>query len=1061
MIQKNIEVPFEKLEKVFHVADIHIRNLKRHKEYKEVFRELYKEIKKDTQNAIIYVGGDVAHQKVDLSPELVDLTSKFFKSLADILPTIVITGNHDCNLNNPDRLDALGPIIENLNYPNLHYLKDSGIYTIADTDFVVFSIFDEPGNYITSDQCKSKNKIALYHGVVDGSLMDNGMKLRNDRVNLNHFRGYDIGMLGDIHRHQFLNDEKSIAYVGSLIQQNHGENHKNHGIIKWDVLKQKGEFIDIKNNYGFYTLHIKDEKIPDVMDLPKYPRMRIKIDKSLMFDSKRIVSEVKKKFKVKDVVLSNANGKIKKQEIKSDTSDSVIGDIKNVDFQNELIKDYLLENFSDLSDDLFKNIFDINKELNEKIKSKDQNIGILWKLKTLEFSNLYSYGEDNFIDFTKMSGVQGLFAPNIAGKSSIMEILLFALYDKSYKIWKSSDMINVNKKDFYLKLNFELNGEDYFIEKKGKKRFSKQINDYTTPVEINFWKIDSFGNKQLLNGDDRRYTKDIIHEYFGTIDNAILTSFSLQNNHTGLISKKNSERKSLLSSFLGIDVFSMLYDIAHKKNRDIRVLLKSLENKKLDDRFLELEDELMSAEKLYFDNKDELSKIKRHKGILEKNLIEWNQKLMNVRNIYNIKELNHEKNKLLEEIKKLQKEKKSIKNDLKLIKNKAEKIKKKSNNYNENDIRKKYNFLEKNEKRKKELSGNLEKLEFHLEHQLKEIKKIESIEYDPNCKYCVKNKELFFGDSIKTEENYKKNIELKTKILEGLKETNEQINKLKNYREKLNAFEQIQILKQELLNEYTQKNSEDILLDHKIQIEKNKLNENEKKIEEYYQNQKNIENNRKVKEKIDQLQQTLNSVNNNFETLSEKVQKYYSDVEVVKNDKKNVLNQIDEIHDYELKNKSYEYYLKATHRNGIPNELIKKVLPIFEIEINNILSQLVDFTVNVSIQEKYVNFKIVYGDIAWSLEASSGSEKFIASLAIRHALIKISNLPKPNFLFIDEGWGNLDSNNLSQLYVLFNYLKGQYDIILIISHIDSIKDVIDDLLSISKSGKYSYINNTT
>ena len=40
------------------------------------------------------------------------------------------------------------------------------------------------------------------------------------------------------------------------------------------------------------------------------------------------------------------------------------------------------------------------------------------------------------------------------------------------------------------------------------------------------------------------------------------------------------------------------------------------------------------------------------------------------------------------------------------------------------------------------------------------------------------------------------------------------------------------------------------------------------------------------------------------------------------------------------------------------------------------------------------------------LELSSGMERFISSLAIRVGLMNVSNLPRTNFLAIDEGWGN-------------------------------------------------------
>ena len=78
-----INVGFEKLESILHIADIHIRNYQRHKEYRHVFRKLYKAVNELPKNAIIYVGGDIVHNKTDISPELIDLTSEFFRKLAD------------------------------------------------------------------------------------------------------------------------------------------------------------------------------------------------------------------------------------------------------------------------------------------------------------------------------------------------------------------------------------------------------------------------------------------------------------------------------------------------------------------------------------------------------------------------------------------------------------------------------------------------------------------------------------------------------------------------------------------------------------------------------------------------------------------------------------------------------------------------------------------------------------------------------------------------------------------------------------------------------------------
>ena len=127
MLESKMKVPFRKLKHIHHISDIQIRNLKRHKEYEQVFEGLYKEVRKNPKNAISYIGGDIAHSKTEMSPELVDQLSRLFKNLADICPLVIIAGNHDANLNNPNRMDVLTPIVENLNHPNLHYLKRTGL----------------------------------------------------------------------------------------------------------------------------------------------------------------------------------------------------------------------------------------------------------------------------------------------------------------------------------------------------------------------------------------------------------------------------------------------------------------------------------------------------------------------------------------------------------------------------------------------------------------------------------------------------------------------------------------------------------------------------------------------------------------------------------------------------------------------------------------------------------------------------------------------------------------------------------------------------------------------
>jgi len=135
------------------------------------------------------------------------------------------------------------------------------------------------------------------------------------------------------------------------------------------------------------------------------------------------------------------------------------------------------------------------------------------------------------------------------------------------------------------------------------------------------------------------------------------------------------------------------------------------------------------------------------------------------------------------------------------------------------------------------------------------------------------------------------------------------------------------------------------------------------------------------------------------------------------------------------------------------------MIPTLENEINNILAQIVDFKILIETEDKDINLLISYDHgKKWSIELSSGMEKFITSIAIRIALMNVSNIPRPNFLIIDEGFANLDKDSLNSLYYLFDYLKQTFKFILIVSHIDFMKDMAQSSINISQINGFSQIN---
>jgi len=81
------------IDKIFHIADIHIRNFKRHSEYREVFNKMYQYLRENvTDKSLIYLAGDIVHSKNDMSPELVQMVTDLFIQCSEIAPTVVIAG---------------------------------------------------------------------------------------------------------------------------------------------------------------------------------------------------------------------------------------------------------------------------------------------------------------------------------------------------------------------------------------------------------------------------------------------------------------------------------------------------------------------------------------------------------------------------------------------------------------------------------------------------------------------------------------------------------------------------------------------------------------------------------------------------------------------------------------------------------------------------------------------------------------------------------------------------------------------------------------------------------
>jgi len=208
----------------------------------------------------------------------------------------------------------------------------------------------------------------------------------------------------------------------------------------------------------------------------------------------------------------------------------------------------------------------------------------------------------------------------------------------------------------------------------------------------------------------------------------------------------------------------------------------------------------------------------------------------------------------------------------------------------------------------------------------------------------------------------------------------------------------------------------------------------------------------RCKEKLSELNERKKSTSRKRDVIMTEITKNKINIERLKENKIT----FDKLHS-ELK--VYDALVQAMSNKGIPLQLINTMLPAINAELAKILLGVVNFTVELdsNLESNSMDIYINYGDSRRIIELGSGMEKMIASLAIRVALINVSSMSKTNSLIIDEGFGSLDELNLEACGRLLKSLKKWFRNIIVISHVDEIKDNVDFTLDIEKKGKDSYV----
>lgn len=1069
--------------KIAHLADIHIRVMTRHEEYREVFSRLYSDLKKNKPDLIV-VAGDIVHSKLTMSPELIVMVSEFFINLRKISDVVVMPGNHDVNVSNSDRMDALSPIIDLVNdaanysesiVNSIIYYDKTGVYSYGDKiDFYVWSQIDRKTPPLEKMN-GSKINIGLFHGPVDGSELDGNYRIRST-VGISIFSGLDFVMLGDIHKGPQFFADRRINFPGSLIQQNNSESLEK-GYLLWDIDSKKDftvEFREIKNDYGFYTINAENDILPDI-ELPQKCNLRVVwpivsnevISKALVSD---LLNRATEKYNVANVQIAFKPFYSKLDSDTIETSDDGINFLKlgDANFRHDILRQWILLKMGDgVSPEVVERVLSIDDSLTEKYSKVDfvsESVGKKWRIESLELSNFMSYGDKVTIDFSSLSGLVGLFGNNACGKSVIFDSILFALFNKTTRNVKNEDLVNkvLKSNSCYVSLIISIDDKLFSIKRDVKISRDKDGEISSSKTSVKFLtSMQGSTEWENLNLESRVDTEKVIREYFGTYDDFILTAMMSQGTNSEFIGLSPAGRTDNIIKFLGLDILSQKFD-------DGKSTLKALEMK---NNVNSIEKTVIEKSALIESISKDLEKLKElevEKNGVDSNISLHQSTISELRSkiddsiTYTISEKEDANRELVAEITKKNEMAESIDRITLGISDDVAKISALEDFMVDEVVLSSYTTIAAT---RKSVDSNLSKIGVEISYITKEIKDLEKeiaifsgcpVYDDPRHSSCTLLKGFSSNaiEKLAAKKTQLHDLNLnRNKILEDISVIEDADKKIKEQSDIKAKIESlglgIQSKKKDintLLANIETKTMCISMINSKIQT----LNENQDKI------LKNSEYAISIAEEMKLLgfeKMKLRDIENKILELHRNIAVFKSNVEILE-------RRIEDIEKDKFEIDAFSIYCSAMHRKGIPSMIIDKLVPYVNYELNQLLSSIVDFSVNfkVTYDPTSVDIMMEYGSSlsdGRSATMASGMEKFIINMAIRVVLLKITSLPVCSTHFIDEGFGTLDSDNILTAGRMLNLMKSHFDSIVMVTHLDVMKDSVDSIISVAKENNTS------
>lgn len=660
-----------------------------------------------------------------------------------------------------------------------------------------------------------------------------------------------------------------------------------------------------------------------------------------------------------------------------------------------------------------------------------------WSVKWIMVDNFLSFGEANYLSFSKLKGltIVNSIPENQGGKTTLtIDAIKFLLHGTTTKTDTNEQLFNSfsNKNELIVRGMIDVEGEEIIIERKMIRKVKKG-GGWTISNKTHYYTLLPNGDEDVMNEENTKLTTKKIKETIGSEKDFEMLVLATEKNLEDLISFTPTDSGKVLTRLIGLEILEVKETAARAMYNEFAKKKKSNEYDviTLGQDITDHEEKVQQGIELEVFLSAKLQSIKDEIILLTNE----KEKFMNSKQPIDVVILDLNPEKLDTDISILTgkgislsetvKEKKQLLESIGVI------------NFNEDEFLRKTKLLNKTNTDKA-----LNEAEIIRINRL-----INNLISGGICQSC--NRKL---DDVDNSEHIKKHSEeinvITSKIIENvglindLTEEIEELSKIKKLIDDKNRLEldidRADVEMGSLRNSITSKKND--LAKYKLHLDSIELN---KSLDIEITN---------VKTKLSVCEFTKD------ETIT-KIEKNRTDTQSNRDSIITKLKLIETIKKEEAIDKIFKVYIELVGKKGISKLVLRSVLPIINSEVQRLLEDVVDFEVEIFIDDKNnVQFLMNKDGMTKLLKSGSGLEKTASSLALRCVLGKLSTLPMPNFITFDEVLGKVAPVNLEKLKMLFDKISEMYEIVFFITHNDLVKDWSNSIITVVKNENISKIS---